>query len=253
MWSDAFTKFQRSTIHQLILKMITRKRSYGGRTATQMYQPARKRRYSVAGLRPTFRGFYPRGFSQGEWKYKDVIVNADINSTATLTLLNGIAPGTGAQERIGMKITVRSIQMSLRFTTTPATGVDQYCRVFLVMDRQCNGAVIGAPTDILAAGNVSGLRNLANRKRFKIMWDKLVPMGGNLNAAGTPSTLPNMRIVKMYMKLRRPLVIEYNTGIAGTVADISTNSLYLVTLGTEAAGNTDVNMVGYARIRYVDM
>lgn len=151
-----------------------------------------------------------------------------------------------------MRVTIRSIELRIRATTTPATGVDQYCRISLVLDRQLNGAAPGAYTDIFLATSVTAPRSLANRRRFKILWDRAFPMGSNLNAGGTPSTLPNMRMFKSYIKFKRPIIEEFNTGVAGTVADIATNSLYLVTYGTEIAGNMDTNMAGYTRIRYTD-
>lgn len=58
---------------------------------------------------------------------------------------------------------------------------------------------------------------------------------------------------KLYKKFRRPITEEFNTGVAGTVADISTCSMYFITFGTEAPGNTDVNCTGYVRIRYTDV
>lgn len=197
-------------------------------------------------------GFYPR-YTRGEWKFLDSTITQDINTTPALILLNGLAPGSSASQRIGQKVDIRSIEIRLRWTTTPVTGVDQYCRASIVLDRQPNGAAPGNYTDIFLASSVTSPRSLANRKRFRILWDKALPMGSNLNAATTPSTLPNMRIFKAYMKFRRPIVEEFNSGVAGTVADIATNSLYLVTFGTEVAGNTDVNMAGYIRIRYTDV
>ena len=58
-------------------------------------------------------------------------------------------------------------------------------------------------------------------------------------------------LVHKYMKFRKPLVVEYNAGVAGTIADISTNSLYMVFLGDHAANYPA--LAGYCRIRYTDM
>lgn len=230
------------------------KRSYSG---YEVSRPSKRTKYSrrrapaAAAAAAAAVPYWVR--PSGEWKYLDTTLTLDMNTTATMTLLNGLAPGSAANQRIGMKVDIKSVELRLRMTTTPVTGVDQYVRAILVLDRQPNGAVIAAVTDLLLAQSISAPRSLANRKRFKILWDKSYAMGGNLNAAGTPSTLPNMRLAKLYMKMRRPIRTEYNAGNAGTVADIATNSLYLVVFGTEAAGNTDVSLAGFARIRYTDM
>lgn len=212
-------------------------------------RPAKKRVARRGGLVPTYRGFTPRQFSRGEWKYNDLNTAVDINSTATLTLLNGLQPGTAANQRVGMKITMKTLEIRARMATTAATGVEQFARWFIVLDRQPNGAAPGAITDIISAAGVQYPRNLANRKRFKILLDKCWAFGATSVATGTPTS----RFVKYYLKFRRPLVTEFNTGVAGTVADISTNSLYLVVIGSEVAGNTDVQAAINTRLRYTDM
>lgn len=226
--------------------MIQRKRTtfYG-----QGYEPARKRQYS---RNVTAQVYQPRQYSKGEWKYLDVTVNQALNSTPFFQLLNGLVPGTGASQRVGMKVTVMSIQANFRVVTTAATGVDQYCRYMIVLDRQPNGLAPAAITDILNISSVNGLKNLASRKRFNLMIDKHFAMGSTLNDATHPGSIPNIRLYRIYMKLRRPLVIEYNTGTAGTVADISTNSIHLVGIGSVAAGATDCQLSGYVRVRYID-
>lgn len=205
----------------------------------------------MGGLVPTYQGYNPRRFAMGEWKYKDIDANVDFNTTATMTLLNGLAPGTSASQRVGMKIAVRSIELHMHATSTTGTGDEQVARLSIVLDRQPNGAAPSAITDIITASSVSAMRNLANRKRFKLLWDKRYPFGSTITNASTGT--PTTRVMKLYMKFRRPIIVDYNSGVAGTVADISTNSLYLLTLGTVAPGNGDVTATFYARIRYTDM
>lgn len=228
-----------------------------------MYQASRKRRASGGvrgpprkrtqarryGLVPTYRGFQPRMFSRGEWKFTDVFVNVDINTAPTITLLNGLVPGNSASQRVGNKVTIRSLEMRVRVQTIPATGVEQFCRWFIVLDRQANGAAPAAITDILTANSVTALRNLENRKRFKIIVDKAFPMGATSVSTGTVTS----RMYKVYIKFRRPILVEFNNGVAGTIADIVSNSLHLCTLGNVAAGNTDCNLMTNVRLRYTDM
>lgn len=173
-----------------------------------------------------------------------------MNSTARLLLLNGLTPGTGATERVGMKVTIKSIEIRFQLQSTPTTGVSQFGRFILVLDRQPNGIAPGAVTDILSSQSTGSPRNLANRKRFKIMLDKVVPIGSTI--AGVSST-PDLRFLKYYLKPRKSIVTEYNTGVTGNIADISTNSLYFVYFGTELSGATDILIRGTIRIRYVDV
>lgn len=164
-----------------------------------------------------------------------------------MVLLNGIAPGTGASQRIGMKIAIRSLEMRNNIYTNAAGMVAQSCRLLLLQDRQCNGAAPAALTDFISPGTYLGMRNLANRKRFRIIWDKTYNMG--LAGLTDPQTVTR----HIYLKFRKPLNVEYNAGVAGTVADISSNSLYLILVGNQAAGAADGDYIGQIRLRYTDM
>jgi len=184
-------------------------------------------------------------FQKGEWKYSDVTLDGAMDTTGGQTLLNGLSLGNTASTRVGMKVSIRSIELRLVLFATATTGADQQHRIQLFLDKQSNAA---APTlaDQLTGNNFLALRSLTQRRRFKIMWDKTY----NINASGEPNTA---KCVKMYMKFRRPLVVEYNSANNGTVADISTNHIFYTTVGSEAAGNTDSISQVYARVRYTDM
>jgi len=174
----------------------------------------------------------------------DTAATYAVDSAGSLALLNGLVPGTGATERIGQKITIRSLELRAYNYVTPATGEDQLHRMLIVLDRQTNAAALTI-AGVLQSANVYSPRNLQNRKRFKILYDKMF----NLNAAAEPGS---RRALKMYMKLRRPIIADYNTGNAGTVADIVTNSLYLINLGTNPAGVTAGGSNSWIRMRYSD-
>lgn len=197
------------------------------------------------GLVPTYRGFAPMSFGAGEWKYLDTTTAVAVNTTGSITLLNGMARGTTALTRIGQKINIKSIEIRTVNFATLSTGINQVHRMFIVQDKQCNGA---APTisQILASTGTFAPRNLENRKRFRIMWDKFFVVG--------PTANENANVVQVgYKKFRgRGLTVDYNTGNAGTVADISTNSLHFVVFGNIAAGTTAGECSFYIRIRYTD-
>lgn len=146
-----------------------------------------------------------------------------------------------------MRINIMSLEARFTLQTKAGGGVEQFARGILVLDRQPNGVAPAAITDVVATNSTVSPRNLANRKRFRIMYDKTWPMGFT-TATGSPTS----RAFKLYFKFRRPIVVDYNTGNAGTVADISTNSLYWITCGNVANGATTVNGKHYFRIRFVD-
>jgi len=104
------------------------------------------------------------------------------------TVVNVVQQGAAVYNRIGTKITIKSIQCRAQFNgRTPATS-NSIVRVSLVYDRQCNGAApaVAAVWADLTTGGVSsttpncGLA-IQNRSRFAIISDEFIPMsfGGN--------------------------------------------------------------------------
>lgn len=182
----------------------------------------------------------------GEWKFNDYALSVQMNSTPTMTPVNTLAVGARATNRIGSNVSIRSVELRLFNTVTAGTGVDQVHRVLLMLDRQCNGAGPTDMTDYLTSADVSGMRNLSNRKRFKCLLDKTFTM----NASAEPGSL---RFRKFYIKFRRPLVVEYNQTNAGDLGDIVTNLMFVATVASQAAGPTAGAMVGTVRIRFTDM
>ena len=189
--------------------MIQRKR----KSRSMDQAPARKRgkyRQRYSGLVPTYRGFVPRQFAKGEWKYLDTTLNPLVSNTPTITILNGLVPGSGASQRIGMKVSIRTIELRGWVESYPGTGLEQIDRVAIILDRQPNGVGPTAVTDFLQIASVASPRNLANRKRFKVIWDRMFGLGATAVASGTLT----VKTFNKYIRFRKPLVVDYNSGTA---------------------------------------
>jgi len=183
---------------------------------------------------------------RGELKYLDVNTDVAFSETGSITLLNGCAPGTGASQRIGKKIVMKSINVRLAIAANIPTGVvfQGTVRMIIFFDKQTNAA---APlvTDVLEAA--TGLSNMRmdNRERFVVLSNQILPIdqsGGNQSA-----------FMKCYKKLNLPVI--FNAGVAGTVADIQTGALYMLRI-CEQSGPTTPGAVPVAtlntRIRFDD-
>lgn len=203
---------------------------------------------AARGLNAATRGMQ---LAQGEFKAIDTTTNGDLNTTGTIALVNGCARGDDINARIGREIVMRSVQIEIDAQSTDTTGIAQEGRILLVYDRQANGA---APTfaNVLAATGASlpiSPRNLENRRRFKILMDKkfvLGPQGATTTALGGQS----VKHFKFYRRLRHP--VTFNSGNAGTIADITSGSLYLMGCNGIAPGATDGFWSAYTRVRYED-
>jgi hypothetical protein len=184
---------------------------------------------------------YKRVFD--EVKYVDTTISQAADTTGAVTLIDGIARGDDVSERVGRKVVMRRITHTLVSYVTPSTGVDQTHRYLLVFDKQANG-VAPAITDVLVSVSTVALPNLNNRLRFVILHDELKA----LNASAEPGSYwaTGMR------KLQCSLNVQFNSGDAGTVTDIQTGALYLITLGSMVAGVTAGTFSGRTRVEYID-
>lgn len=190
----------------------------------------------------------PMLFRTNELKYVDVALDSAVNNAGVILLINGMARGADVSERIGRQVIIKSIQVYLTGLATTTTGIDQTHRYMLVYDKQTNGAFpVGA--DILNAISPWAMKNLNNRSRFIILWDKRISVSNDVpaNQAGG-----NVRLADMDYYRRHSLRVTFNDSNLGTVADINTGAIYFVCMGSVAAGATAGSCIGYSRIRFVD-
>lgn len=162
-------------------------------------------------------------------------------------LINGSVPGTGATNRIGRKIFMRSVLIRAAVAAA-ATTTSGLVRLMLVYDSQTNGAAF-QDTDLLTPADgtpnpyITSKQNLDNRDRFKVLMDKVYYL-----SAGTAVTDTNVRYCMKFKKIAYPVI--YNAGSAGTVADINTGGLFFCSMCTN--GTAAPNFRLDARVRFSD-
>lgn len=167
-----------------------------------------------------------------------------INSSASTSffLLNGLATGDTSESRDGDSVRYKSIQIAGVIFANGTSKVGPV-RCILFIDKSPNGV---APTlgNLLANNSaVTNLycpRNLDYKKRFVILSDQLFnPSYGNDNEA-----IP----FKIYKKLNMHTI--YGLGSVGTIADITSNALYLVLISQETTNTPSGEL--YSRLRMID-
>jgi len=195
-----------------------------------------------------------------EWKYKDSVqtvpptvgvptVPVTALSTGVFVCLNGLAPGSGPSQRIGTIIHMQTIEYKLTFTSSaaaPNTASGQL-RSILFYDKQANANTpsIG-PSDLLETNNyIVSPRGMNQRRRYKILSDKTFPYAP-LTSGGFPSVN-----FSHFIRFRRPLMVQYNGGVAGDQNDIVTNALWLLIVSSTSSA-TSVNYFFHVRVRYTD-
>lgn len=192
----------------------------------------------------------------GELKYRDdaanffpVTANSTFTGAGAPVLLNGIATGAGATERIGRKIILKSLLLRWRFDMNPAEianitgGVNG--RLVVVYDKQAN-AVAPNITDVFNTDNFISQLNLNNRDRFVVLVDKITDP---ISKEGDWSTCG-----KRFVRLNNEVV--FNQGTTNDIGSIQTGSVYAFFAVSGGLSFTTANCLRFAcstRIRYSDM
>ncbi len=185
-----------------------------------------------------------------ELKYDDggaAIFN--VLSAGTTILLSTIPNGTGPSERIGRAVQYSDITLNYKIQVRNPTETGG-CRVFIVYDRQTNGAA-PAITDILTQANTMALYNANNRTRFKILYDKThsfyyIPSNAT-NGTGGRQTAPTI-VTNHNIKLTG--LAAHFKGSGSGIGDIDSGALTMIVV-------TDVNdtfdFTETNRIQYTDI
>lgn len=189
-----------------------------------------------------------------------------LNSTGSVTPLNLIRAGSTYVNRTGRRIEMQSIRISGLIEPVPRTntGNNDYVRIIVVYDRQTNGANpliadVLATTDQAATNTTtsfSGL-NLNNRDRFQILMDYRCDLPSYTNTAGSITAVGLQDQQKEYaidrfIKLRGMLTQFKADSSPAVIGDIATGGLFLITIGTQAAGAEGWQAALETRLRFTD-
>lgn len=224
---------------------------YGKPTGTSM-QSIKKGMRKTARLPP----FTPNRkakqmLNRQEMKFFDTTLSFNCDATAEVPATGQLAlivQGTGNTNREGYLVTVKSIQIRgvLSFAPGAAATAASNAIIQVMLDRQPNGAA-AAVTDALTTTVMStGLPVVPNQYRFKTLKRIVVPVNSQ---AGVTTAYNNFNVcVDEYIKLKKPIEIRYN-GNAGTVADLTTNNLFLFA-GSDGSTDDTISFAGTARLRF---
>ncbi len=222
----------------------------------------RRRRGAIARRQRGFvrtAGFYGRYAGKlAEHKFHDLDVTDAVIATGgsiDTPSLVVIAQGTDESTRIGRKITIKAIHWRYTLvlpTTATAASTSDTARILVFLDKQTNGAA-ATVTGILESANYQSFNNLANKSRFRILFDQTwalnCPSG---SGRGTSDTLSygETRIDGEWHK-QCNIPIEYdNTFTTGVIGTQRTNNIGVLTI----SGAGLVGLVASKfRLRFTDV
>ncbi len=164
-------------------------------------------------------------------------VATSISTTPALIGLNLMAQGNTASTRLGDTVKFDFIQWNIVCTINPAAAASQI-RVLIVRDEQPNGATFGY-TSLMDSVAVTSLTNFKQETRFYMFVDEIITLDSN-----GPQTLTFRGSKSIGFHT------NYGLGNAGTIADISKNSLNLCFVSNEATNTPSVTYD--VRVLFVD-
>lgn len=198
----------------------------------------------------------------------DIALSTLPNSTVTNTgsqVINLIAPGAGSFNRIGRKVTLKSLHLKGDFIHTNSNAANAYegvyARLLLIWDKIPNGTVpdldeiIGKTDQTGSTGGSSIMDDIryGAMDRFELLWDRIMDMpmyaGGDQGTNKIPTT--NRYTFDEWIDLD-----DLTTNYSGqsspcALTDIGQGALYLYGRASDA-NVVQVSTFSTFRLRYLD-
>lgn len=241
---------------------MKRRRQDGGAAAAA---PKRKKARAPAPAAAAARAARAAVSKAAELKVKDIDAAVyQVNTTGSITLLNGLTKGDDIGNREGRKVTVKSIfirgmvypeQGTTAIVAGGAETLNQLLRMIIFVDYQPVTATAVTLTDVLKEASSYSQLNINNRTRFRVLHDETFTVPNSFKAftaaTGAVGNIGGAHEVKVYKKVDIP--VTFNSGDAGTFADIQNGAIYMLWVGSAAAGTTDCNATLSTRVRFTDL
>ncbi len=239
-----------------------RRRRNGGASSSKRYKSAPRRRrlnLRTAGFLGIEKKFYDTSLANATLVGNGTATAGEHNPSATICL-NSVVEGSGEQNRDGRKMVMKYVSISgviiqaiIQNQTSP--GPSGYAQISLVLDKQCNGALLDSEsvfTNPSGDTNLSGslFRNLQYIQRFQVLKTVLVKMpAGEVSYDGTNLEVgAKVTPFKMNVKLN-DIPVNF-TGTTETIANIVDNSLNLIAFPIDI-GTSVYSLYYNSRLRFV--
>lgn len=159
--------------------------------------------------------------------------------------MSALTQGTADGQRIGDQIKVTNLQLRYSIFHNAAFAGTIRWRIIMFVDTQANG-VLPAWSDVLEGGAASmeSFNNSVNARRFIKLYDRVK----YTNPTGTGNNEINYTVNK---SIPKGIKVEYKTN-AGTYADITTNSIWLMVFCDQPVAGSPGTFASHVRVRYID-
>lgn len=170
-----------------------------------------------------------------ELKYVFTDIGGTISTTIAATLLTGVAQGAAQNQRTGLALEIKSMEIHATITKADTTNLVTF---WLVCEKQL-GAITNLATNFIYPVSVNGIREPTYSKYYNVLkkWRYC------LN-----TDKPEMKMM-FYKRFRKPLQLRY-TG--GATTDGTINRFFLVAI-SDSGTVSHPSLVGACLIKYTDL
>jgi len=204
----------------------------------------------------------------------DTFPQRALNNTTTSSLqsLSLIQQGPGLSQRIGNKVSLKSLRLRFSLISTGNTSfVPNDSRVMVIYDRQPNGSYPGINDVLNSLDQSNSLTNPTfaqlvttnlnpnNFERFTVLMDKSFTLptyeveGDTTKSNGPTGNGQNSPWwIDEYIKLRGLECCFKGTTNPEVVGDVSTGNLFILSIGESIAASSSWGFQGTARLRFND-
>lgn len=155
--------------------------------------------------------------------------------------INGLLPGNDYNNRIGRKVVWSKLLLRYHWRLGATSTGGSPCRVLIVYDKQTNAAT-PLIAEVLSVDGYNGYNNLNSRDRFVTLMDFMtapISAQGEACVTGIESRKINLETI-------------FNSGTAGTVADINTGGIFMWISQTGGIATAAPEFQCRTRLRYLD-
>lgn len=170
--------------------------------------------------------------------------------------LCGIVQGTGINQRVGRCTYLKSvyIQGHIRQPLASALENSGYVTIWLVQDKQTNGAQMTAQTflqDVTGTVNdADAMQNLQFSDRFTLLAKKVIRCQPR-NTAGNGTNYGTASLDTPFRIFKKINIKKEHTGVSSNVSDCTTSTLHVIAIRSESMHAT-TELSYTARVRFTD-
>jgi len=185
-----------------------------------------------------------------ELKYVDIASAAyACDTTGSVTALNLLAIGDDNTTRDGRQVTIKSVQVRGLIRPNDSIVNPSLARVMLVWDNAVNSGTIATIAQILTAADSKSFPLIDNSNRFTILSDDSFALAEQSSTA--TQSFAGAPMVHCYEKYLRINQVTQYSGTTAAIGSIQNGALYLVTIGSQAAG-AGSTLDAATRVRFTD-